>query len=345
MDSYKKAGVDIDEGNAFVAAIAPLVRTTSRPEVVRGIGSFGGMFSIPADKYRNLVLVSSTDGVGTKVKIASMCGVHDTIGIDLVAMCVNDVIVHGAEPLFFLDYYATGRLRKADAVEVIKGIVAGCRQAGCALIGGETAEMPSVYAEGVYDLAGFVVGAVERDKLIDGASIGIGNVIIGIASNGLHSNGYSLVRKILFEDHAIPLDSTPPELDGQTVQEVLLQPTRIYARSMLNLLRDFTVLGIAHITGGGLLGNIPRILPSKCQAVLHAGSWPRPPIFPYLQALGNLPDEEMNRVFNNGLGMVVVVPAHEADEALNRIGSLGEKAFRVGEIVRRDQNAPAIRIL
>lgn len=345
MDNYKRAGVSIDEGNAFVQAIAPLVRSTHRSEVLRGIGSFGGMFSIPAEKYRNLVLVSSTDGVGTKVKIAAMTGVHDTIGIDLVAMCVNDVIVHGAEPLFFLDYYATGKLRKEHAVEVIKGIINGCKQAGCALIGGETAEMPSVYPDEIYDLAGFVVGAVERDNLIDGSSIGIGNAVIGIASTGLHSNGYSLVRKILFEDHKIGLTETPPELGGATVQEVLLRPTRIYARAVLNLIRDFRVLGLAHITGGGLLENVPRVLPSKCQAVLHADRWPRPPIFQWLKKLGNLEETELHRVFNMGIGMVVVVPANEADEVVSRLASLGEKAYRIGEIVRRDQDAPAIRII
>jgi phosphoribosylformylglycinamidine cyclo-ligase len=303
------------------------------------------MFSIPADKYRNLVLVSSTDGVGTKVKIATLTGIHDTIGIDLVAMCVNDVVVHGAEPLFFLDYYATGKLDKTAAVEVIRGIVAGCKQAGCALIGGETAEMPGVYSNGIYDLAGFVVGAVERDRLIDGSSIGIGNVILGIASTGIHSNGYSLVRKIVLEDHPVPLDSCPEELGGESLQDALLRPTRIYVKPVLNLCRDFNVLGLAHITGGGLIENIPRILPGKCQAVIHSRSWPRPPIFPYLQKLGQVSEEDMYRVFNNGIGMVAVVPAQEADEALARLSSLGERAWRIGEIGRRETGAPAVRLV
>lgn len=343
--SYSQAGVSIDEGNAFVKDIAPLVRSTYRSEVMKDIGAFGGMFAVAADKYKNLVLISSTDGVGTKVKVAAMSGIHDTIGIDLVAMCVNDVIVHGAEPLFFLDYYATGKLKRERAVEVLKGIVAGCKMAGCALIGGETAEMPSVYENELYDLAGFVVGAVEREKIIDGASIGIGNVLIGIASTGLHSNGFSLARKILFTDHNLPLDVRPPELQGKTLQEVLLTPTRIYVKPILNLLRDFSVLGMAHITGGGLVENVPRILPSKCQAVIHLDSFPVPPIFRYLQSLGRVEFDEMYRVFNMGLGMVMVVPPSEAPEILTRLKSLGETAWRVGEIVKREANAPAVRLV
>lgn len=343
--SYSQAGVNIDEGNAFIKDIAPLVRSTYRSEVMKDIGAFGGMFAIAADKYKNLVLVSSTDGVGTKVKIAAMTGVHESIGIDLVAMCVNDVIVHGAEPLFFLDYYATGKLKRERAVEVLKGIVNGCKQAGCALIGGETAEMPSVYEDEVYDLAGFVVGAVERDKMIDGASVGIGNALIGIASSGIHSNGFSLVRKILFTDNQIPLDSRPPEFQGKTLQEVLLTPTRIYVKPLLNVLRDFRILGMAHITGGGLLENVPRVLPSKCQAVIHLDAYTRPPIFDYLQRLGRVEPQEMYRVFNMGLGMVVVVPQEDADEIVARLKSMGEVAWRVGEIVRRDADAPAIRLV
>ncbi|MFM7202656.1 MAG: phosphoribosylformylglycinamidine cyclo-ligase [Myxococcota bacterium] len=344
-ENYRKAGVNIDEGNAFVKDIAPLVRSTYRSEVMRDIGGFGGMFAIPRDRYKDMVLISSTDGVGTKVKVASMAGVHDTIGIDLVAMCVNDIIVHGAEPLFFLDYYATGRLKREVAVEVLKGIVAGCRQAGCALIGGETAEMPSVYAEDIYDLAGFVVGGVERDRIIDGAAIGFGNVLIGLSSSGLHSNGYSLARRLVFEEAKLSLSDRPEALKGQSVQEVLLTPTRIYVKSLLHVLRDFSVLGMAHITGGGLLENVPRILPPKCQAVIHRGSWPMPAVFPWLQSLGAVSDEEMHRVFNMGLGMVLVVPQAEASELMARLKGLGEQPFLVGEVVRKDASAPPIRLV
>ena len=280
--TYKDSGVDIDAGNTFVKMIKPLVKATSRPEVMADIGGFGGLFSLNTAKYKNPVLVSGTDGVGTKLKLAFMADRHDTVGIDLVAMCVNDIIVQGAEPLFFLDYLATGKLDPAKAADIVKGISAGCVQAGCALIGGETAEMPGFYADGEYDIAGFTVGVVDRDNLIDGSSITVGNTLIGLASSGLHSNGYSLARKVIFEKMGLKIDSVLPGT-GLSVADELLTPTRIYVKSILNLLRDFTINGIAHITGGGLLENIPRVLPQGCKAVIRKGSWPVPPIFDILQ--------------------------------------------------------------
>ncbi|HYS43159.1 MAG TPA: phosphoribosylformylglycinamidine cyclo-ligase, partial [Geobacteraceae bacterium] len=261
--TYRDAGVDIDAGNAFVKMIKPLVKATSRPEVIADIGGFGGLFSLNAAKYKNPVLVSGTDGVGTKLKLAFLAGRHDTIGIDLVAMCVNDIVVQGAEPLFFLDYLATAKLDPEKAAQVVKGISEGCIQAGCALIGGETAEMPGFYADGEYDLAGFTVGVVDRDNIIDGSSITVGNTLIGIASSGLHSNGYSLARKIIFDRMGLAIGDILPGSD-KSVADELLTPTRIYVKSILNLLRDFRINGIAHITGGGLLENVPRVLPHGC---------------------------------------------------------------------------------
>jgi len=339
--TYKDAGVDIDAGNTFVKMIKPLVKATSRPEVIADIGGFGGLFSLNTNKYKNPVLVSGTDGVGTKLKLAFMADKHDTVGIDLVAMCVNDIVVQGAEPLFFLDYLATGKLLPEKAAEIVKGISAGCIQAGCALIGGETAEMPGFYADGEYDIAGFTVGVVDRDNIIDGSSITVGDRLIGIASSGLHSNGYSLARKVIFEHLGLGIDSQLPGLN-RSVGEELLTPTRIYVKSVLNLMRDFHVHGIAHITGGGLLENIPRILPHKCKAMLHRQSWEIPPLFSLLQQGGNISDEEMFRTFNCGIGMVLAVPEKETEDILIRLSGLSEQAFVIGEVVKCEEGKECV---
>ena len=317
--TYKDAGVDIDAGNRFVQMIKPLVKATTRPEVLTDIGGFGGLFSLNSDKYKKPTLVASTDGVGTKLKIAFMADKHDTVGIDLVAMCVNDIVVQGAEPLFFLDYLATGKLSPEKAVEIVKGISEGCVQAGCALIGGETAEMPGMYGDGEYDLAGFTVGVVDNDRIIDGSSITVGDKLIGLASSGLHSNGYSLARKVCFENLGLSIDSFVPEL-GKPLGEALLTPTRIYVKTILNLLRDFQIKGMAHITGGGLLENIPRVLPRHCRAVIHRNSWEIPPIFQLLREGGNIDEIEMHRTFNNGIGMVLVVPERDVEDIMVQIG-------------------------
>lgn len=329
--NYKKAGVDIDAGNRFVQMIKPLVKTTFRPEVQADIGGFGGLFSLNADKYEKPVLVSSTDGVGTKLKIAFLLDKHDTIGIDLVAMCVNDIAVQGAEPLFFLDYLATGKLSPDKGVEIVKGIVAGCRESGCALIGGETAEMPGLYADGEYDLAGFAVGVVDAAKIIDGSSVRAGDCIIGLASSGLHSNGFSLARKVLIETMGHPLDRLLPET-GLSLGEELLTPTRIYVKSIMNLLGDLNIKGMAHITGGGLLENIPRILPGYCRATLEKRSWDIPAIFELIRQGGNVSEKEMFRTFNCGIGMVLVTPPEETNDFLQRLKELGETASVIGEI-------------
>jgi phosphoribosylformylglycinamidine cyclo-ligase len=278
MTTYRDAGVDIDAGDEFIDRIKPLVRSTFRPEVLTDLGGFGGLFGLQADKYKEPVLVSGTDGVGTKLKIAFMMEKHDSVGIDLVAMCVNDIAVSGAEPLFFLDYFATGKLSVSKAQEVVAGIAEGCRQAGCALIGGETAEMPSFYPEGEYDLAGFAVGVVDRSKIIDGRNIAPGDVVLGLASSGLHSNGYSLARRVLFDQAKLTAVSRLSELDG-SIGEILLSPTRIYARQILALLEQFPIKGIAHITGGGITENLPRVLPKGVRARITRKAWPVPPIF------------------------------------------------------------------
>jgi len=333
--TYKDAGVDIDAGNHFVNLIKPLVKKTSRPEVLTDIGGFGGLFSLNTDKYKRPTLVAATDGVGTKLKLAFMLNKHDTVGIDLVAMCVNDLIVQGAEPLFFLDYIATAKLSPEQAVEVVKGIAEGCKQAHCALLGGETAEMPGMYSGGEYDLAGFSVGVVENEKIIDGSTIAKGDQIIGIASSGLHSNGFSLARKVFLEAMQLDLFSQPEELE-QPLGLELLTPTRIYVKSILNLVRDFDIKGIAHITGGGLLENVPRILPRHCKAKIERNSWEKPVIFEMLKRGGNIPEEEMYRTFNNGIGMVLVVPARKTEDILGRLSGLNEKAFLIGEIEAAD---------
>ena len=333
--TYKDAGVDIDAGNQFVDLIKPLVKQTSRPEVLTDIGGFGGLFSLNSSKYKRPTLVAATDGVGTKLKLAFMLDKHDTVGIDLVAMCVNDIIVQGAEPLFFLDYLATAKLSPEQAVEVVKGIAEGCKQANCALLGGETAEMPGMYSGGEYDLAGFSVGVVDNDKIIDGSAITEGDLVIGIASSGLHSNGFSLARKIFLETLHLDLDSQPDDLDNSLGQE-LLTPTRIYVKSILNLIRDYEIKGIAHITGGGLLENIPRVLPRNCKAIIRRNSWEKPAIFEMLQHGGNIPEEEMYRTFNYGIGMVLIVSTNDADDVIGRLAGLGDKAYLIGEITLAD---------
>lgn len=342
--TYKDAGVDISAGNSFVNLIKPLVKSTSRPEVMAEIGGFGGLFSLNTSKYKNPVLVSGTDGVGTKLKIAFMADVHDTVGIDLVAMCVNDIIVQGAEPLFFLDYLATGRLLPEKAADVVKGIAEGCRQAGCALIGGETAEMPGFYVDGEYDIAGFAVGVVDRDRIIDGSGIAVGNRLIGIASSGLHSNGYSLARKLVFERMGLSIDSMFP-CTGKTVAEELLVPTRIYIRSIQNLLKDYTINGIAHITGGGLLENVPRVLPKGCRATIHLSRWERPVLFDVLRDAGNVERNEMYRTFNMGIGMVLAVSEHDAEDMLDRLNGLGEQAWVIGEITSCPEESERVQLL
>ncbi len=342
--SYKDAGVDIDAGNTFVKMIKPLVKATSRPEVIADIGGFGGLFSLNASKYKNPVLVSGTDGVGTKLKLAFIADRHDTIGIDLVAMCVNDIVVQGAEPLFFLDYLATGKLDPAKGAEVIKGVSEGCVQAGCALIGGETAEMPGFYAAGEYDIAGFTVGVVDRDNIIDGSTITVGNRLIGLTSSGLHSNGFSLARKVIFERMGLGINDTLPGL-GKSVAEELLTPTRIYVKSVLNLLRDFPINGIAHITGGGLVENVPRVLPNGCKALINRKSWEIPTVFQLLQDAGNITDSELFRTFNCGIGMVLAVPESEAEEILIRLSGLNEQAYVIGEVVKCDVGKECVELL
>jgi phosphoribosylformylglycinamidine cyclo-ligase len=333
VTTYRDAGVDIEAGDALVDRIKPAVKRAMRPEVLGGIGGFGALVEVPLDRYRRPVMVSGTDGVGTKLRLAIETGRHDTIGIDLVAMCANDVIVQGAEPLFFLDYYATGRLDVDTAERVIKGIVAGCLQAGCALVGGETAEMPGMYAGEDYDLAGFCVGLVEKDRIIDGTKTGVGDVIIGLASSGAHSNGYSLIRRLLAMSGATPATL----LDGQPLYELLLAPTRIYVKSVLELLAAVPVHSIAHITGGGPTGNIPRVMPKGLEAVIDARLWPRPAIFDWLQRVGNVPQDEMYRTFNCGLGMTVCVAASDAERALSILRGCGETAAVIGEVRAGDK--------
>ncbi|MGE5129505.1 MAG: phosphoribosylformylglycinamidine cyclo-ligase [Sphingomonadaceae bacterium] len=325
--TYRDAGVDIDAGDALVEAIKPLAKRTMRPEVLAGIGGFGALCEIPK-KYRHPVLVTGTDGVGTKLKLAFAFGRHDTVGIDLVAMSVNDVLVQGAEPLFFLDYFACGRLDPRVAAEVIGGIARGCEFAGCALIGGETAEMPGMYADGEYDLAGFCVGVVEREQILDGRTIAAGDAVIGIASSGAHSNGYSLIRKIL--ERAKPdLDA---DLGGAPLRQALLAPTRIYVKPVLSLMRQQPIKGLAHITGGGIVGNVPRILPPGLRAAIRAAAWPRPPLFAWLKELGGVSEEEMYRVFNCGIGMVGVVAREDAASAVRLLEAAGETAYEIGVI-------------
>lgn len=328
--TYKEAGVDIDAGNEAVRLMKKHVRSTHRPEVLTEIGSFGGLFAL-SNKYEEPVLVSGTDGVGTKLKIAFLLDKHDTIGQDAVAMCVNDIIVHGAEPLFFLDYLAVGKLDPEQVATIVRGIAAGCRQAGCALIGGETAEMPGFYASGEYDLAGFAVGVVERKKIIDGRQVKPGHVVIGLPSSGLHSNGYSLARKVLLEKAALRPDTYQPEL-GKTLGEELLTPTKIYVKTIQHLLSRVPVEAMAHITGGGLPENLPRILPPGLGVRLNKKAWTVPPIFKLLQTLGAVPETEMYRTFNMGIGFVCLVAPEEADKACAVLAEAGEEPVIIGRV-------------
>ena len=330
--SYRDAGVDIDAGNALVEHIKPLAAATFRPGVITGLGGFGALFELPLERYRHPVLVSGTDGVGTKLKLALELGRHDTVGIDLVAMCANDILVAGAEPLFFLDYYATGRLDLEVARDVLTGIAAGCELAGCALTGGETAEMPGMYAQGDYDLAGFCVGIVERDELLTPDRVQPGDALIGVASSGPHSNGYSLIRRII---EATGVDLGAP-FDGVTLGERLLAPTRIYVKPILSLLKKLPVHAMAHITGGGLLENLPRVLPDGTRAVIDLASWDRPAVFDWLQRGGGVADREMLRTFNCGVGLVVCVADDDAPRTCEHLGEGGEHAWTIGRIEASD---------
>ncbi|HEY3355834.1 MAG TPA: phosphoribosylformylglycinamidine cyclo-ligase [Polyangia bacterium] len=339
--SYREAGVDRDAGDALVERIKPLVRATMRPEVVAGVGGFAALCGLPA-RYRDPLLVSGTDGVGTKLKVAFRTGRHDTIGLDLVAMCVNDVVTCGAEPLFFLDYFATGALAVGVAEQIIGGIARGCVEAGCALVGGETAELPGMYAAGEYDLAGFCVGVVERDAVLDGRLVRPGDRLVGVASSGLHSNGYSLAQKVLLEHMALPLDARPAELGGATVGDALLTPTFIYAKLVAALRAAVEVHGFAHITGGGLPGNAPRMLGPGLALRFRAGSWPVPPIFDLIAHGGGVDPEEMRLTFNLGLGLVAALPAAAADRALEVARAAGHAAFVVGEVVAAGPDTPEV---
>jgi phosphoribosylformylglycinamidine cyclo-ligase len=332
--SYRDAGVDIDAGDALVERIKPLAKKTLREGVLGGIGGFGALFEVPK-RYQEPVLVSGTDGVGTKLKLAFEWQRHDTVGQDLVAMSVNDILVQGAESLFFLDYFACGKLSVDTAAAVVGGIAKGCELAGCALIGGETAEMPGMYPDGEYDLAGFAVGVVEKSKIITGREIVPGDAIIGVASSGAHSNGYSLIRKIIERAGAKPSD----DLGGRSLGDVVMQPTQIYVKQLLALMQEITVKGMAHITGGGLVENIPRVLPENVQAVLHQDAWQMPELFKWLQSKGGVEDAEMHRVFNCGIGMVVVLEAAKVDAALAHLKSSGLTAWRIGEVVERPAGA------
>ncbi|ALG67685.1 phosphoribosylformylglycinamidine cyclo-ligase [Beggiatoa leptomitoformis] len=331
--TYRDAGVDIDNGDALVERIKPIARRTHRPEMLGGLGGFGALFEIPLDRYRQPVLVSGTDGVGTKLKLAMQLGKHDTIGIDLVAMCVNDVLTSGAEPLFFLDYYATGALDVETATHVISGIGKGCELAGAALVGGETAEMPGMYHGEDYDLAGFCVAVVEKAKIIDGSQVQAGDALIGLASSGVHSNGYSLVRKLLALSNA----DVHQDFYGRTLGATLLEPTRIYVKPLLQLIRTLPVHALAHITGGGLTGNVPRVIPEGLCARINTNSWHRPPIFDWLQTQGNITDEEMYRTFNCGIGMIVCVAQTDLDATMQCLHDAGETVWHIGEIVTDPQ--------
>lgn len=340
--SYKEAGVDIEAGDAFVRRIKGLVESTFRAEVRGELGGFSGAVSIPLERTKRPLLVSSTDGVGTKLKIAFKMDRHNTVGIDLVAMCVNDIVVTGARPLFFLDYLSMGKLDPDKAFQIIEGIVKGCHQAECSLIGGETAEMPGFYGTGEYDLAGFAVGLVDEERVIDPSRVNPGDRVIGIASNGLHSNGFSLVRRVVFDFLNLDVDEWVDELDSHLGEE-LLKPTRIYVKPILNLLREFSISAIAHITGGGIPGNLSRVIPAGCRAIIEKGSWEVPAVFRFLENRGKLPQEEMWRTFNNGVGMAVVVQPGDVDAIMARIEGIGERPFLIGEIVRGGGSGVEIR--
>ena len=337
--SYKDAGVDIDAGDALVERIKPLAKKTMREGVMAGIGGFGALFEVPK-RYQEPVLVSGTDGVGTKLKLAFEWNMHDTVGIDLVAMSVNDVLVQGAEPLFFLDYFACGKLDVDTAAAVVGGIAKGCELSGCALIGGETAEMPGMYPAGEYDLAGFAVGAVEKSKILNGQNVTAGDVVLGLASSGVHSNGFSLVRKCI--ERAAAHGSTPDQLDGKPFKAAIMEPTRLYVKNVLAALARHPIKALSHITGGGLLENIPRVLPEGLAAHLKAGSWPRTELFAWLQKTAGIDDLEMNRTFNNGIGMVVVVPAEAAEATAATLRALGETVYQIGAIAERGTGAAVV---
>jgi phosphoribosylformylglycinamidine cyclo-ligase len=343
-DLYREAGVDLDKANELVQRIRPLVRSTYRGGVITDIGGFGGLFSLNLQDVKNPVLVSSTDGVGTKLKIACMANRHDTVGIDLVAMCVNDIVVQGARPLFFLDYLAMGRIDLDLVEQLVDGIASGCKKAGCSLIGGETAEMPGFYKENEYDMAGFSVGLVDNSRIIDGSTIRVGHRIIGLASSGLHSNGYSLVRRIIFDKLGLKPDSFVPELN-RTIGEELLEPTRIYVEPVLSLLRKYHVHGMAHITGGGFYDNIKRILPGACKAVIRSDTWSVPPIFNFLREKGGVSPQEMSHVFNNGIGFVVVVEPSEAEDIVAFLSGASVGANIIGDIVPREPGSEAVAVV
>jgi len=330
--TYADAGVDIDKANKLVGTISEIAKQTPRSGVIGEIGGFGGLFSLNLANVDRPVLVSSTDGVGTKLKIAFMLGKHDTVGIDLVAMCVNDILVQGARPLFFLDYLSMGKLDSEQVADIIRGIGEGCQQAKCALLGGETAEMPGFYTRNEYDMAGFAVGIVDNSKIIDGTEVRVGHRLIGIASSGLHSNGYSLVRKICFERLKLKIDEYVPEL-GKTIGEELLTPTKIYVEPILSILKDLPVHGLAHITGGGIADNILRIVPKACNISIQTEIWDVPPIFSFLQQAGNVADEEMRRTFNNGIGMIAIIHPDATADVLQRLEAMNEKAYLIGEIL------------
>lgn len=341
---YAKAGVDIDKAVSFVEQIKPVVRSTFRSGVVSDIGGFGALFSLGTNQYNKPVLVASTDGVGTKLKVAFMMNKHDTVGIDLVAMCVNDIVTHGARPLFLLDYIAMDKLDTGIAFQVVKGISEGCRMAKCSLIGGETAEMQGLYQKKEYDLAGFVVGVVEGDKVIDGSEIAMRHQLIGISSTGLHSNGYSLARKIIFDKLKLRVYDKMQGLN-RTIGDELLEPTKIYSETVLNLLRDYKISGICHITGGGIIENLPRILPQTCQARIKLGTWEIPPIFSFLKEKGNISDFEMFRTFNNGIGMILVLPEAQVQDVLMRLDALDERAFLIGKVLSRKKQYPSVEFV
>jgi phosphoribosylformylglycinamidine cyclo-ligase len=335
--TYADAGVDIDKADRLVQSIKHIAQGTRVPGVMGEIGGFGGLFSLNVADMEQPVLVSSTDGVGTKLKIAFMMNKHDTVGIDLVAMCVNDIAVQGAKPLFFLDYLATGKIRSDTVKDIVQGVGQGCQLAKCALIGGETAEMPGFYLDNEYDMAGFAVGIVDNSKIVDGSEIRVGHQIIGVASNGLHSNGYSLVRKICFDVLKLDIDTHIPEL-GHTIGEELLRPTRIYAEPIQHLVRGLPIRGLAHITGGGIVDNTLRIIPKACGIEFKRDSWEAPPIFGYLKQAGHIEEREMLRVFNNGIGLVAVVPEKAVQDVLARLSAMDEKAYVIGEIIERSAN-------
>lgn len=341
--TYKSAGVDVDAGNLFVDLIKPLAKSTYNKSVVGKIGGFAGLYSLHLNKYKNPLLVASTDGVGTKLKIAFMTGKLDTVGIDLVAMNVNDIITCGAEPLFFLDYLSTSKLKPQEGAEIIKGIIQGCKKAGCVLLGGETAEMPGFYNKGEFDLAGFVVGIVNKNELIDGSKVKPGDVVIGISSSGLHSNGYSLARKVLFEKLKLNLSDIASPLN-RTLAEELLEPTQIYVKTILSVKNEFQVRAIAHITGGGLLENIPRVIPKNCTVFLDSSLWEIPPLIKLIKIASRMDREEMFRTFNCGIGMVIVVAEQDVEIALKKLGKLGEKARVIGEVRKRKKGQRGICI-